>query len=327
MTVSRVINRQDNVTDETRALVQTAIDRLNYAPSHVARSLAGLDHYRLGVLYNNSSAAFLGEFLLGALDECSKTGHQLLVEHCGHSPPAEKAALERLLASGVDGLILPPPLCETRSILGRVAKVGMAMVAVAAGQTGGDCASVRIDTRKAARKMTAHLLELGHRRIGFITGDPRQSVSDQILRGFLDTLRETGLLQPPELIEQGCFDYRSGMAAAERLLTRTPRPTAIFAANDDMAAGVVAVATRLRLRVPEDLSVAGFDDTPISSIICPTLTTIRQPISAMGRVAVELLLSEVKRLRDHDGRPPATAILGHVLIRRQSTTAPGGAGA
>jgi len=321
MTVSRVINKQDNVTDETRSIVLATIERLNYSPSHVARSLAGLDHYRIGVLYSNPSAAFLSEFLLGALNECRKTGHQLLVEQCGSSLPSEKAALERLLASGVDGLILPPPLCETKSILARITKANVPMVAVASGQASEDWASVRIDNYKAARKMASHLLELGHRRIGFIKGHPNQSVSNQRLQGFLDVLREAGISHDPGLTEQGYFDYRSGMLAAEKLLHRTPRPTAIFAANDDMAAAAVAVATRLRLRVPEDLSVAGFDDTPISSTIYPTLTTIRQPIAAMGRAAIDLLLSEVKRLREKEGRAPLVEMMSHALIKRESTAA------
>ena len=319
MTVSRVINKLDNVTDETRTAVQAAIEKMNYSPSHVARSLAGLDHYRIGVLYSNPSAAFLSEFLLGALNECRKTGHQLLVEQCGSSLQSEKAALERLLASGVDGLILPPPLCETRSILVRIEKAGVPMVAVASGQGSTQWASVRIDNYKASRKMTQHLLQLGHKRIGFIKGHPNQSVSNQRLQGFLDVLHEAGIAHEPGLIEQGYFDYRSGMAAAEKLLHRTNRPTAIFAANDDMAAATVAVATRLGLGVPRDLSVSGFDDTPISSIIYPTLTTIRQPIAAMGRSAIDMLLSEVKRLREKDGSEPMMEMLSYALIKREST--------
>jgi len=319
MTVSRVINKLDNVTEETRTAVQTAIEKLNYSPSHVARSLAGLDTCRIGLLYSNPSAAFLSEFLLGALNECRKTGHQLLVEQCGSSLQSEKAALERLLSSGVDGLILPPPLCETRSILARIEKARVPMVAVASGQSGEEWASVRIDNYKAARKMAQHLLELGHRRIGFIKGHPNQSVSNQRLHGFLDVLRDAGIDQDPALIQQGYFDYRSGMAAAEKLLHGAERPTAIFAANDDMAAATVAVATRLGIQVPRDLSVTGFDDTPISSIVYPALTTIRQPIAAMGRSAIDLLLSEVKRLRDHEKRAPAEELLPHALIKREST--------
>ncbi len=171
----------------------------------------------------------------------------------------------------------------------------------------------------SARKMAQHLLELGHTRIGFIKGHPNQSVSNQRLQGFLDALHAAGIAEDPTLFEQGYFDYRSGMAAAEKLLQKTNRPTAIFAANDDMAAATVAVATRLGLQVPRDLSVTGFDDTPISSIIYPALTTIRQPISAMGRSAIDLLLSEVKRLRDNEGRPPAMEMLSYALIKREST--------
>jgi LacI family transcriptional regulator len=190
---------------------------------------------------------------------------------------------------------------------------------VATGRFRGDLSCVRVDDRAAAEDMTRYLLGLGHRRIGFIKGHPNQSVSNQRLHGFLDVLRDAGIDQDPALIQQGYFDYRSGMAAAEKLLHGAERPTAIFAANDDMAAATVAVATRLGIQVPRDLSVTGFDDTPISSIVYPALTTIRQPIAAMGRSAIDLLLSEVKRLRDHEKRAPAEELLPHALIKREST--------
>jgi LacI family transcriptional regulator len=326
MTVSRVINNQNNVTDETRAVVLAAIEKLNYSPSLVARRLAGFESYRLGVLYGNPSASFLSEFMLGVLSKCRETGHQILVEQCGSSPASEKAALARLMATGVDGLILPPPLCEAKSVLAQIKESGTAMVAVAPGQPAKHWASVRIDNYKAARKMAVHLLELGHKRIGFIKGHPNQSVSNQRLKGFLNALQEASIDVEPGLIEQGYFDYRSGLAAAERLLNLSPRPTAIFAANDDMAAAVVAVATRLGIHVPRELSVAGFDDTPISSIIWPTLTTIRQPISAMGRESVALLIAEIRRLRENEFEAPPFELLSHTLIRRESTCSPPHAG-
>jgi LacI family transcriptional regulator len=246
----------------------------------------------------------------------------LVVEKCGNSPEAERTGLRKLMQSGVDGIVLPAPLCEAKTILSHLAEMRVPAIAVAPGQPSAKMATVRIDNYQAARKMTAHLLELGHRRIGFIKGHPNQTVSDQRLQGFLDVMAEAGLRQDERLIEQGYFDYASGLAAADRLLHAKPGPTAIFAANDDMAAAAVATAHRLGLHVPNDVSVAGFDDAPIASTIWPTLTTVRQPIGAMGRSAVSLLVAELRARRKAGESEPTQELLDHSLVHRESTARP-----
>jgi LacI family transcriptional regulator len=322
MTVSRVINNEDSVAPATREAVLKAIETLNYVPNLTARKLAGAEFYRIGLLYNNPSATFLSEFLLGMLDESTRTGHTLVVEKCGISPEAERTGLRKLMNAGVDGVVLPPPLCEAKTVLATLEEMGLPAVAVAAGQASRDMATVRIDNYKAARKMTEHLIELGHRRIGFIKGHPNQSVSDQRLQGFLDVLAEAGVAADERLIEQGYFNYASGLAAADKLLHAEPRPTAIFAANDDMAAAAVATAHRLGLDVPGDISVAGFDDALIATTVWPTLTTVRQPIGAMGQSAVSLLVSELRARRSGGQGEPTQELLRHSLIKRESTAAP-----
>ncbi|HEY8509400.1 MAG TPA: LacI family DNA-binding transcriptional regulator [Steroidobacteraceae bacterium] len=319
MTVSRVINGGGNVTEATRAAVMAAVRALDYVPNPAARRLAGSAPYRIGLLYSNPSAAFLTEFLLGALDEARRTGHQLVVEKCGISPAAERASLRKLLQGGVEGVILPPPLCEASTVLSELRKSGVAAVAVGSGQANPEFSSVRMDNYKAAREMTAYLISLGHRRIGFIKGHPNQTVSAQRQRGFLDALAEAGIDPNDAPMEQGYFNYRSGFAAAERLLARKPWPTAIFAANDDMAAATLAVAHRLGIDVPKDMSIAGFDDTLIAATLWPALTTIRQPIAAMAKASVQLLLKEIRRKRDKLDEPPADQLLKHSLVRRDST--------
>lgn len=322
MTVSRVINNDRRVTAETRAAVKAAIEALKYTPNPVARRLASSDGFRIGLLYSNPSAAYLSELLLGALDESSKTGHQLVVEKCGTSPTAEKAALQKLLQGGVEGMILPPPLCEAKTVLDDLRRSGIAAVAVAPGWPSSDFATVRMDNHKAAYEMTESLLALGHRRIGFIKGHPNQSVSGIRLQGFRDALKRAGVESVDAPAEQGHFSYRSGLIAAERLLAKAPRPTAIFAANDDMAAAAVAVAHRLGIRVPEELSICGFDDSLIASTLWPMLTTVHQPITAMGRAAVSLLLDEMKRVGATRLEPPRQLLLRHRLVLRDSTAEP-----
>ena len=316
MTVSRVINGEDNVKSETRDLVNSAIRELSYAPNPAARSLAGSAPARIGLLYDNPSTGFLSEFLVGVLDESSRTGAQVVLERCLDGESA-MAALEKMLAAGVEGLILPPPLCESREIRAAVRKSKAVAVAVAQGLPSADFASIRIDNRAAAFEMTQHLLKLGHRRLGFVQGPANQSISDERLQGFLAAMAEAGVDPASACVETGQFTYRSGLEAAERLLARHPRPTAIFAANDDMAAAILATAHREGLVVPQDISVAGFDDTPMASTVWPALTTIRQPIAAMARAAVDLVLEEIRRRRV--GGEPGQPMHPHMLVVREST--------
>jgi LacI family transcriptional regulator len=317
MTVSRVINRETTVKSETKALVDAAIRDLNYAPNPAARSLAGSAPARIGLLYDNPSTGYLSEFLDGALDESSRTGAQVVIEKCAE-PELAGATLTRLLKTGVDGLILPPPLCESPQVLAEVLAAGAAAVAVAPGMVSTTMATIRIDNEAAAYELTEHLLALGHKRFGFIKGHPNQTVSQQRLDGFMTALKAAGVPQESVRVEQGYFTYRSGLDAAERLLAADERPTAIFACNDDMAAATAGVAHRLGLDVPGDLSIVGFDDTSIAANIWPALTTVHQPIAAMARAAVDLVLEEIRRHRDGGGEP-RQLMHPHTLIVRDSS--------
>jgi LacI family transcriptional regulator len=318
MTVSRVINNEGNVRPETRKLVQAAIAELNYSPSLAARSLAGSEPYRIGLLYDNPSTAYMSEFLIGTLDESSRTGAQVLIEKCVESE-LTGATLNKLLKAGVDGLILPPPLCESPQVLAKIRSAGTPAVAVAPGHESDEMATIRIDNEAAAKELTEHLLSLGHRRFGFIKGHPNQTVSEQRLTGFLAALAEAGIDRKDVHVEQGYFTYRSGLEAAEKLLADDDlRPTAIFAANDDMAAATAALAHRIGMNVPEDISIVGFDDTPIASTVWPALTTIHQPVAAMARVAIDLVLEEIRRKRNGTGQP-RQLMHPHTLIVRESS--------
>jgi len=322
MTVSRVINRESHVKIETRELVDAAIRELNYSPSPAARSLAGSGPFRIGLLYDNPSIGYLSELLLGALDESSRTGAQVLVERCGESEHAG-VALGKLLRAGVDGVVLPPPLCEAPLLLAEVMQSGAVAVAVAPGHPSEQIATIRIDNEAAAYELTEYLLALGHRRFGFIKGHPNQTMSEQRLAGFLAAIAAAGIAQESLRVEQGYFTYRSGLDAAERILSSEPFPTAIFAANDDMAAATASLAHRLGFDVPADLSIVGFDDTPIAASVWPALTTIHQPVAAMARAAVDLVLEEIRRMRDGSGRPRQLVHPHTLIVRESSGPAPG----
>lgn len=312
MTVSRVINADASVRPENREAVEQAIRELSYTPNVAARSLVGSREMRIGVVYSNTSAAFMSEFLTGVFEEASALGAQLILckGRDGRLPTPE--AIEELIASGVRGVILAPPLGESPMVTGKLRQAALPMAVV--GGASPDAISVRIDDRQAAYDMTRHLLALGHRRIGFIIGNPDQSASAERLSGFHQAVREAGGAET--MVVQGDFSYASGLMAGEQLLSAPVPPTAVFASNDDMAAAVVSVAHRRHLDVPEDLTVAGFDDTTVAVTLWPPLTTVHQPVRDLAAEALGLLTSEIQ------GGPNAergVRILPHGLVERQST--------
>ena len=321
MTVSRVINGRSNVHRRTRAEVNAAISELSYMPNAAARSLGGVQPIRLGLLYSNPSAAYLSEFLVGILDYASRANLQMIVEKCGLGEHAEEAA-RRLLRGGVDGIVLPPPLCDAPGLLDLLREANLPAVTVASGHPAPGFSAVSINDHQAAFEMTRHLAALGHQRIGFIVGNPNQTASERRLTGYRDALGAVGLDYAEELVVQGLFTYRSGLDMAELLFEVANPPTAIFASNDDMAAATVAVAHRRGFDVPNDVTVCGFDDTPLATTIWPELTTIRQPIIDMSLAAVELLTKEIRSVRAGCREIPRHLQLDFQLVRRQSDAAP-----
>lgn len=321
MTVSRVINGESNVRESTREAVRAAIATLHYAPNRAARRLAGATQLRLGVLYSNPSEAYLSAFLLGSLEQTARWDIQLVVQKCDLGDQ-EREVAQRLIASGVDGIILPPPLCDSalvREVL-RDARVPTVMVATACPPE--EAGAVSIDDRGAAHAMTAHLIGLGHHRIGFVTGNPNLTASGERLAGYREALTAHGIGFDETLVAQGLFTYRSGLDAAEVLLDRDDPPSAVFASNDDMAAATVAVAHRRGFDVPGDLTVVGFDDTALATTIWPELTTIHQPITDMSRAAVDLLAEILREKKAGSDAAPRHQTLDYTLIRRQSDAAP-----
>ncbi|WP_375286469.1 LacI family DNA-binding transcriptional regulator [Sphingomonas sp.] len=326
MTVSRVINGQNTVREETRLRVEAAIAELNYAPSTAARTLAGGEEIRIGLLHANPSFAYLSEFLVGGLEQASRSNVQLVVEKCDEEDVLDAdgvPAIEHLLRGRIHGIVLPPPLSDSPRILAALEGRGVPVVAVATGRAPDWALSVSIDDRRAAYDMTRHLGALGHVRIGLITGNPNQTASGERVEGYRAALDDMGIDFDAELVVEGLFTYRSGLDAADRLLELPAPPSAIFASNDDMAAATVAVAHRKGLDVPGDLTVCGFDDTALATTIWPELTTIRQPVTEMSRTAVDLL---VRQIRAHnatgEGVEQKHLLADYELIRRQSDAAP-----
>lgn len=302
MTVSRVVNGSGEVGPETRERVLSAIKELNYVPNVAARAArAGV--VRIGVLFSNPRSSNLGEFLMGAFSAATRLGCQLVIEPTA-AHASEIDAVRSVLAAGAHAVILPPPLCDAMETLEVVWRAQLPTIGFATAEPRSHSSAVLIDDFEGAKAMTRHLIELGHRDIAFVLGNPTHSPSRCREEGFRAAMAEAGLVVPSQRLVQGMFTYRSGMEVGTALLDCDPaeRPTAIFASNDDMAAGVVAVALSLGIKIPAELSVAGFDDTPMAESIWPPLTTIHQPIAEMAATAVTMAHDIVKRSRG-EGKP------------------------
>lgn len=322
MTVSRVINGGYNVREATRTLVTEAVERLNYRPSSAARNLAAGEAMHVGLLYANPSAAYLSQLLIGALHSTRSAGCHLVIEACGSEDAAEQAEVTRMFAaSEVEGVILPPPLSDNDAVLAELTAAGIPVVTVARGSGVPGGMNVRMDDYGAAQDMTRHLLDLGHRRIGFIKGNVNHEASQERHRGFVDALAAFGLDPASAPVEAGDFTFRSGLSATERLLAGNVGLTAIFASNDDMAAAANSVVHRQGLSVPGDISVVGFDDTWLATSVWPELTTIRQPIAEMAEAALDLLLGDIRARRDGQAPAESERVLAHSLVVRESSAA------
>jgi LacI family transcriptional regulator len=322
MTVSRVINGEANVRPETRDKVKAAVAALNYQVHPSSRRAENLEAISIGMIYHDPSVGYLSDFLIGLLNKASLRHVQLDVQRC-ETRGDEEALVAAMLASGLDGLILAPPFCDAERLLKQVSNSSTVAVAVSSGRPHERISAVGIDDHRAAYDMTRHLLQLGHQRLGFILGDKHQYCSERRLAGFQAAVRDAGL-DPAEVVStaQGDFSYRAGLDAADELLSAGTRPTAIFASNDDMAAATVAIAHRKGLEVPGDLTVVGFDDAPLATTIWPELTTVRQPITQMAGVAVDLLVRHIRARRAGEPLPCEHALMGYELVRRQSDAAP-----
>lgn len=317
MTVSRVMNGNAHVSDVTRAKVMAAVESLNYQVNTAARA-ARVGTMGIGLLYSNPSAAYLSAFLVGAMDRCSQTGSQLILEHCDDMR-GQRAAVARLIANGADGILVPPPLCDAKTVLKQLDQIGIPTVAIATGRPSPTTSAVRIDDYAGARDMMRYLMSLGHKDIAFIQGDPKHTPAQLRYQAYLDAMEEAGLPVAPARVAPGLFTYRSGLEAARQLLNKKSRPGAIFAANDDMAAGAVAVAHGMHLDVPRDITICGFDDTPVATTVWPELTTIRQPIGDMARAAVDLMVELIRNRRAGEVSGVQHKLLPYTLIKRESS--------
>ncbi len=316
-TVSRVINNSPQVRQDTRQKVEQAIAELDFMPDPQARALALGRSGLIGLVYDNPSPQYVVSMQYGILDGIEDTHFQLVLQPCDRARPNYLDRLSAFVERHKPyGLILPPSVSEDEQIAALLRSMDCDYVRIASVSLDEPGRTIRTADAAGAAQAARHLTALGHTRIGHIHGPTSFRSSYERLSGFTGALEEAGVALPAQLVMEGGYTFESGQRCAERLFYGGERPTAIFAGNDEMAMGVYLAARKAGLRIPEDLSVVGFDDTPVAVRMWPTLTTVRLPIRDMGRKAVELLL------RDGEARGDAPVIFTPEIVVRDSTRAP-----
>jgi LacI family transcriptional regulator len=325
-TVSRVVNQEPNVRDATRAKVEKAIARLRYRPNLSARNLASQRSRVIALVYDdpsayeNPSAGYIIHMQTGILRACQKADFRFIIHPCNYQSTNISQDLKALIEHArPHGIVLAAPLSNMPRIVRAISSTGTPMVRLSPGSAQGDQYSVATNDREFSCEMTRYLASLGHRRIAFIKGHPDHRAVENRYAGYLDGLKQSGLEPDAKLVEQGDNSFGSGEAAGRRLLGLGPPPTAIFAANDDMAAGVIRAAALAGVAVPGRLSVAGCDDISLASQLCPTLTTIQQPLAAMAERAAEALIQDPHKSAPARGTDVVPA---RMLIRESTGPAP-----
>lgn len=318
-TVSRVINRSPLLNEETRERVLTVIRDLGYVPNPQARALALRTNFLIGLIHDNPNAQMVLNVQQGILEALAGTDFAMVVRPVDRGSPALLADVRHFLEQQrLYGVVLLPPISENDALARLCEDAGTRYVRMGSADLDVADRMVASNDREAVRAATAYLIEEGHRRIGLVAGPHGFRSATERRLGFEDALGAAGLSLPPELVAPGNYTFETGISAAETLLDAAPRPTAIFASNDEMAAGVVHAARQRGISVPDDLSVIGFDDTPIAAHIWPPLTTVRWPIVAMGRAAALKLIGPEHK-PDEDAS--ASLFLSR-LVRRGSVAAP-----
>ena len=315
-TVSRVFNGLAVVREDTARRVRDVAAALRYAPHSGARSLITNRTNTLGVLLPDLYGEFFSELIHGIDLTARRSGYHILVSRSWEGRTEIEEAL-RAMRGRVDGVLLMSPHIDAESLLNIPHKLPVVLICTAAATP--DVDSVTIQNFRGARDMVGHLTSLGHRRIAIIKGAAGNYDAAERLRGYRTALREAGVMPVRALELNGDFTEAGGYAATLRLLASSPRPTAIFAANDSMAIGALSALRESSVRVPEDMAVAGFDDIPLAHYMDPPLSSVRVPISDLGARAVEILLHAIEHKAEHTRRRERVST---ELVIRQSTGAP-----
>lgn len=325
-TVSRVINKSPSVGTKTRETVERIIRDTGYVPNLQAQSLAFRRSFLIALVYDNPSPQYIANIQRGILKALEGTRYQLVLRPCDRTQASvHDDILGFVQQHNPFGLILVPSISEDRTLSEKLKAKNCHFARVASINLNDSRPQILTDDAEGAKLAARHLAQLGHKKIGHIQGPELFVSSHERRRGFEAGLSEYGLTLDPSLTIEGAYTFDSGVECATKLLHARERPTAIFAGNDEMAVGVYFAARKAGLRIPQDLSVVGFDDTPIVSRVWPPMTSVRFPIRDLGYDIAKLLIESDKSSTDIEPDPfdpPAPQTIELSLIVRESTAPP-----
>ena len=298
-TVSRVINNEENVAKATKAKVLLSVKKLGFKPNKSAQSLRSKKSYMLALLYDNPNKSYLADVQSGIFNACKNTGYNLVIQECDYKSNELKNDIVQFVEDfKIDGLIITPPLSDMAEFLQNLDNYQIEYSVIAPSTLNTESLYVSSNDYEAAFTLTSQIIKHGHKDIGFIKGHPKHSASHLRFNGYLDAMKSHGIEKNDQWIKQGNFSFKSGFDAGVEIFHSEKIPTAIFASNDSMAAGIMKSAQMKGMRVPNDLSLAGFDDSPIAHQIWPALTTVKQPVEKMAAHAAKILIAKFDGLAE-----------------------------
>lgn len=316
-TVSRVINKSPQLSEKTRAQVERAIAELGFVPNLQARAFALRRNFIIAVIHDNPNAQLLVNVQQGVLEGIANTEFGMMVQPVDRtSPTIAETIREFLERQRPYGVVLLPPISERGDLADICREAGCRFVRMGSVKLDSAEHSITSNDREAVREAVEYLIAKGHRRIGFIDGPPHFTSPRERRAGFMEAMEQADIAVDAALVKPGSYTFESGVNAGEELVTMPDPPTAVFACNDEMAIGCMIAARRNGLLIPEDISIVGFDDTPLSSHVWPSLTTVHWPIVDMARVAAKKLIGSAKDAESAEWMLPAT------LVERGSVVPP-----
>ncbi len=321
-TVSRVINNDIHVKPETRERVLQTMERLNYVVNRQAQKLAGGRSNVIGLLVPDLGTGYIGEIIRGIDSELTLSDYDLMLYTTHRTASKEAGYVFSLAQDMVDGILLVLPRNPV-DYTGTLAKKKFPFVLIDHQGTGENCPAVGASNWQGAFNATDYLIQLGHKRIGFITGSLDLGAAIDRLEGYKTALRTHHIHIDPVLIFEGTFEQPDGYTGTAQFLDLKSPPTAIFASNDCMAMGVIDAVRDHGMKIPDDISVIGFDDIPQASLVRPALTTVQQPLEQMGRMAAQMLF---EILKNPDSKPDRIQLPTQLMIRDSTAKLKGSSG-
>ncbi len=301
-TVSRVMNNEPSVRQLTREKVQAAVKELNYQPNLAARNLAGTKSYTISYIYDNPNAYYIIDMQEGILTACRQQGFELLINPCdSQKENITEEIINTIKHARIAGVVLTPPFSERPEFVKRITELDVNVVRIMSGDVAPDELSpcVMVNDREAAQTITQHLIDLGHQKIAFIAGGAEHMSTIERYKGYRRALKANNIEFKKNLVIEGEYSFESGVNGAKQLMAEEvsldDRPSAIFSCNDEIAAGTLFAARLMNINIPEQLSIAGFENSPFSRQTWPKLTTANQPNKQIAKDATSLLISQVRK--------------------------------